>query len=233
MSFPTIVPAWYRTAATGDVQPACAGDRMGSWSRYSLCVALAVCGVACGGSTFENVRLNSQVDLTPSSLRVAEPLAITALESVKDDLTLTKHNGQVVICLANFRSEALRALESALRPQFADLVVGGTPGHGLELVVLDVSPSRQNDALTFHVVLRDEGRDVYEFKDAVTPPPRIVGASAFSWKGVAKDMTVQNLEWDISAMAERVRDRLLINNELREFWRGRGQRQVSEPIRSL
>ncbi len=206
---------------------------MRRWSAILVSVVLGSLSIGCGPSRFHNVQLRAPIDLAPASVRIGEPLAVVVLERVKEDVTLTKFNGDVVIHIANFRGELTQALSKALRPQFTEIPFRETTGRGLELVMVDVVPSPHNDALSFHAVLRDGGRDVYEFKDSVTPPPKLVGASAFTWQTAVKELTVQNLEAGLAALAERIRDRLLISNDLRDFWRGRNQQVGGAAVRSF
>ncbi len=188
-----------------------------------LSVLAAFLVVGCAGmtpKTFEGLTLKPNATPSTARMKSKAPLNIVIDQKIPDNVTVTRSQGYVILKVTNFHSAIENTLNKSLEPNFPAVTTSPVETKkGLELIVLNASIGAQADTFDFHVVLVNDGKDVYEYKDQIKPPVKVVGATAFTYQNVLKDLTIEYMESNIKEMGVKVSDKLFINNELSNFWK--------------
>jgi hypothetical protein len=182
--------------------------------------ALLACGCGqTGPKTFNDVVISPKYSATPGRIKAKADLAIILGERIRNNTTISRSGGKVIINITNFRN----AIESDLQKAFESNFQKVTPKakeekQGLELVLMDAKSSELNDTMDFSVVLTDGGKDVIEYRDTVKPPTKVVSTTIYTWQDDLKNLTVEYVEWDIDEMIKMIYGKIMINDNLSQFW---------------
>ena len=194
--------------------------------RIAIFSPAVFCFVASGCAAFlppkpkiYNVTIAPKLETVPSRRLIKSDIKIVLQNNIVNDFKLERGNEMVLIEVTNFRDSIEKTVKDMLDPQFDDVTVETKEtGEGLELAILGADYPDPIDVLAFHYALMHNGKLIYEAKGKTEPLSQMLKATASTWQDQTSKVTLEILESNICSMAEQMRDDLLINEKLNEFW---------------
>lgn len=193
--------------------------------RVSFLLGVILSGCTTINNKVRQTTLSPKVDVTPIGTKVDQSLTIILGSQIEDNAAAPE-----VCKVQKFRESLENSLIKAMSVQFAAISTSpvGVQNHGLELLVVDARIPESHQALkpgagpaimSFHVVLRHNGKNIDEYQDITPSPPpttRSVGVIDFNWRC---SLLTEYYEKNIGSFVKQVQERLFNNEKLEPFWR--------------
>ena len=192
--------------------------------RYLMLVfvSLALLGCVTGqtSKTFDDVLINPKSTIIPARLKAKSDLKIVLGLRVRNNVTVIRAGGKLVINITNYRNAIQSRLQKAFEGNFASVLASPRETKkGLELILLDAKISKKNDTMDYSAVLTEDGKDIIEMRDTIKPPTRVIHTDVTRWLDDTKKVTVEYIESNIAEVIKAIYGKIMVNSQLNQFWR--------------
>ena len=183
-----------------------------------ILIQAAGCGGG-GGRLVKNAQIHPRLESSPSLSKHKTSLTVVLSHRIKSEQKVIRGQGHIKLVITNFKKAAGKTIANAFKENFTSVSVTGQESmRGLELIIQSLVIGTDQDSLTYHVALKENGKLIYEKRNKIVQPLKRVTATVYTWKEVVARLTLDYVEKNVAQMGDELNNDLLINPSLRRFW---------------